>query len=752
MQHAVNGLSVWSWNCNGFDGASTDIVNFLETRKPDVLALIDSQLTDLEKVKQCLGRDWKILHESRPHNVHKRKLYGGITVLWRSSNVRVCRESGYPKGALSFIVQDAAGQRKPVAVIVLYSPPVSSRLNRYGSKWSQDILAWAEIEVARLWQKYGFVSVLADFNWRLFKTFRRRTEDSGSSASNASTRTEIARQWHVRTRLRPLYGQRGQLPGVFTSRTTNGMAEVDGVSICKDIPNGWSVEALEPPPWEEYSTRDGVHRPVGCIVVSPTVVAAQGAVPDRNMPTDERKNAKPLPYGSPEYHNMAPEFARCIRQFAVQLQSGTVDLETGLPALAASLVELQNRHFSHSETSPSAPPPQDDAAATVVFSANRAPKGRSKPRTLASAAALRRLKQRNPTVKHRRFQHGTKAPPAVVALLEERRKLVKKALADKARLRRNKPPLSPSDKAYCELDQSIKDSLAKAKVLRAEAETKLRQAIAKGQNAECERLAHLVRHHPHRFFRELYSRIPQPFETYDESAGPSPELSQQFRDFFAGLLQRAANPPESVPEEYRGSVPTADESTTHMLLAQITWQEVYSVIYPAHKLSRRDPCLPNCKLCNLFAEQVNVCEPGDTNVVQPEHRPRLWTSKSAGPDGVYAETFRWVCPEAHEDRHPYRKEVATSLATIFNAILESGATPLCPQFSDAAMTALYKGTGDRDQATNYRGICVPNVIAKLFGLVMGTRLSHWAVANGLISPAQAGFVAMHGCEYHVFHS
>ena len=81
---------------------------------------------------------------------------------------------------------------------------------------------------------------------------------------------------------------------------------------------------------------------------------------------------------------------------------------------------------------------------------------RSKPRTLASAAALRRLKQRNPTVKHRRFQHGTKAPPAVVALLEERRKLVKQALADKARLRRTKPPLSPSDKAYCDLDQSIK--------------------------------------------------------------------------------------------------------------------------------------------------------------------------------------------------------------------------------------------------------------------------------------------------------
>ena len=174
------------------------------------------------------------------------------------------------------------------------------------------------------------------------------------------------------------------------------------------------------------------------------------------------------------------------------------------------------------------------------------------------------------------------------------------------------------------------------------------------------------------------------------------------------------------------------------------------MIYPVHKQAVRAPCLPNCKLCLQFAEQVEVCEPGDTNVVQPEHRPRLWTSKSAGTDGVFAETFRWICPEPHAERHLYRRGVATSLATIFNKILESGSIPECPQFSDAAMTALFKGVGDRDQPTNYRGICVPNVIAKIFGLVIGTRLSHWAVANGAISPAQAGFVAMHGCEYHIF--
>ena len=469
MQHAVDGLSVWSWNCNGFDGASTDIVDFLETKKPDVLALLDSQLTDLEKVKQCLGREWKILHESRPHNVHKRKLYGGITVMWRSKNVRVCRECGYSKGGLSFIVQDAAGERKPVAVIALYSPPVSSRLNRYGSKWSQDILDWAEVEVARLWRKYGFVSVFADFNWRMFNAFRRCTEDRGSSASDASTRTELARQWHIRTHLRPLYGQRGQHAGVFTSKTGNGMAEVDGVSVCKVIPDGWSVATLPPPDWEEYSTRGGVHRPIGCIITSPKIEvmggtgSGGGGAAAEPEPKDARRNAKPLPYGNPEYHEMAPAFALCIAQFAEQIRSGVAALETGLPALASSLVELQNRYFSSSDASPLPPPPHPVQEEIARATATGAYKRRRKPQV--PAAALRHLKQRNPTVQHRRFVNGTRAPRAVVVALAERRKLVKKALAEKARLRREKRRSSPVDNAFAEMEQSIKDSLAKAKIL-----------------------------------------------------------------------------------------------------------------------------------------------------------------------------------------------------------------------------------------------------------------------------------------------
>jgi len=203
---------VWFWNVGGFDGAEADVLDFLSRERVDALVLIDSQLTDKRAVER--KPPWlENAARSRPHDVHKRRLFGGVTVLWKS-DVRVVREGGFPKGVLSFAVEDAARTRAPVAVIALYSPPLSSRLNRFGKHWSQDILDYAELEVARLWQKYGFVVVGGDFNWRLGTTFRRATDDVVTSASGA--RTALARQWHLRTGLRPLYGQPGQHRGVCT--------------------------------------------------------------------------------------------------------------------------------------------------------------------------------------------------------------------------------------------------------------------------------------------------------------------------------------------------------------------------------------------------------------------------------------------------------------------------------------------------------------------------------------------------------
>ncbi len=97
--------------------------------------------------------------------------------------------------------------------------------------------------------------------------------------------------------------------------------------------------------------------------------------------------------------------------------------------------------------------------------------------------------------------------------------------------------------------------------------------------------------------------------------------------------------PAGVGLKYRAIIPVTDPATTSMLLATVTWQEVYAVLYPSHPKARREPCLPDCKLCPLFADHVDDFDHGNivTHMQQPEHTPRLWTSKSAGPDGVYAE-------------------------------------------------------------------------------------------------------------------
>lgn len=134
----------------------------------------------------------------------------------------------------------------------------------------------------------------------------------------------------------------------------------------------------------------------------------------------------------------------------------------------------------------------------------------------------------------------------------------------------------------------------------------------------------------------------------------------------------------------------------------------------------------------------------------PEYRPRLWTSRSAGPDGILAETLRWCGPTEPEARLNYRQHVCEALIAVFNKILESGEVPPCPQFSKSRMSALYKGKGNREDPDKYRPICVGSSLGKIFGLILTARISHWVNTNSLISPAQIGFTPYMGCEHHIF--
>ncbi len=71
----------------------------------------------------------------------------------------------------------------------------------------------------------------------------------------------------------------------------------------------------------------------------------------------------------------------------------------------------------------------------------------------------------------------------------------------------------------------------------------------------------------------------------------------------------------------------------------------------------------------------------------------------------------------------------------FNKILCEG---YCESLSVGIIHALYKG-GDCSQFDNYRGITVGPVLAKVFTMILESRINQWAETNDLRAKGQAGF-------------
>ncbi len=75
------------------------------------------------------------------------------------------------------------------------------------------------------------------------------------------------------------------------------------------------------------------------------------------------------------------------------------------------------------------------------------------------------------------------------------------------------------------------------------------------------------------------------------------------------------------------------------------------------------------------------------------------------------------------------------LQTLFNKLLSKG---FCSSLTVGVIHALFK-SGDASSVDNYRGITVGPVIAKLFVMVLESRLSSWAERKGIRAHGQAGF-------------
>ena len=75
------------------------------------------------------------------------------------------------------------------------------------------------------------------------------------------------------------------------------------------------------------------------------------------------------------------------------------------------------------------------------------------------------------------------------------------------------------------------------------------------------------------------------------------------------------------------------------------------------------------------------------------------------------------------------------LLFIFNLMLVSH---FPKQLSVGLITAVYK-SGDKGDMSNYRGITVGSVVAKLFAMILDHRIAEWAEGEGIKTKGQAGF-------------
>ena len=148
------------------------------------------------------------------------------------------------------------------------------------------------------------------------------------------------------------------------------------------------------------------------------------------------------------------------------------------------------------------------------------------------------------------------------------------------------------------------------------------------------------------------------------------------------------------------------------------------------KGSRSDECPTDTEFKEYFEENLNPPETVrlndcdfTTNVTIPildepispleitRQAKLLKPNKAPGPDGLSPGIFRSL-PE----------QWLLLLASLFNVVFYSCSYPL--EWSKAKLVTIYK-KGDKAKVENYRGINVINSIAKLYDMILCSRLKQW---------------------------
>jgi hypothetical protein len=123
----------------------------------------------------------------------------------------------------------------------------------------------------------------------------------------------------------------------------------------------------------------------------------------------------------------------------------------------------------------------------------------------------------------------------------------------------------------------------------------------------------------------------------------------------------------------------------------------------------------------IDCKQLNV----DITLVEVQQMfKKLKRHKATGIDGIKPKFLLDVAAALQQP-----------LLIAFNKILREG---YCESLSIGIIHALYKG-GDCNQFDNYKGITVGPVLAKMFAMILVSRISQWAENIDLHAKGQAGF-------------
>ena len=84
---------------------------------------------------------------------------------------------------------------------------------------------------------------------------------------------------------------------------------------------------------------------------------------------------------------------------------------------------------------------------------------------------------------------------------------------------------------------------------------------------------------------------------------------------------------------------------------------------------------------------------------------------------------------------------------LFNLILQSGIFP--SSWSNVIITALHK-SGNIDDPSNYRGICISSCLGKVFCSILNTTLLNFSNNHKILHRFQIGFLPGHRASEHIF--